>query len=348
MGRREQPFRLGFQRALGGSVYNPGWIEAKGDYPLMRRTGHVDLWIGVVAGWISGCGGTPPAPAPESSVELAPAASAPPATSASPHAAATGDGAPCGELGCRLFDSPESAFRAVLADQPRVLAIGEAHAQKGMEGVESTTKRFTTSLLPLLKGQATDLVVELWVADKKCAAPKVAAVAKKQEPVTTGQAGGNQNEFVALGEASKGLGIVPHILRPSCEEYDAILAAGDDAVLRMLEMITRLTSEKVQKLLESQKEVPVPVVVAYGGAMHNDLSPKEGREAWSFGPELNDKTGGRYVELDLIVPEFIKDNDTWKALPWYGHYDAGKHPGKTILFEPKERSYVLIFPRKAP
>lgn len=287
---------------------------------------------------------SPVEPPVASGMTQAPDAATPP----SEQAPAQADAASCGALGCRIFESPEAAFSAVLATGPRILAIGEAHAQKGTEGVESTAKRFTERFLPILRGKATDLVVELWVADKSCAAPKVAAVAEQQKPVTTSQAGGNQNEFVALGHASKAAGITPHILRPTCDEYDRILAAGDDAVLEMLAMITRLTSEKVQRLMQGpQGGPPSPLVVAYGGAMHNDLSPKEGRESWSFGPELMDRSGGKYVELDLIVPEYIKDSDTWRALPWYAHYDAAKLGDKTVLFTPAPGTYVLVFPRQA-
>jgi hypothetical protein len=78
--------------------------------------------------------------------------------------------------------------------------------------------------------------------------------------------------------------------------------------------------------------------------MHNDLSPREGRESTSFGPRLKKYTGGRYVELDIIVPEYIKDNDAWRALPWHAHYDRAKLGQRTVLFNPEPGSYVLVFP----
>ena len=89
------------------------------------------------------------------------------------------------------------------------------------------------------------------------------------------------------------------------------------------------------------------LVLLYGGALHNDLAPRAGREAFSFGPELKAHTGGRYVELDLIVPEFIKDTETWRALPWYSHFDPKRAPEKTTLYNPSPGSYVLIFPRSS-
>jgi hypothetical protein len=232
----------------------------------------------------------------------------------------------------------------VLETEPRVLAVGESHAQKGAEGIPSATRRFTEQLLPALAGRASDLIVEIWVADPRCNKQQVAKVEQQQRPVTQGQAAENQNEFVALGHEAKRLGVQPHLLRPSCEEYDRIVRAGPDAIDAMLEMIARLTAAKAKDLLAAAAG---RVVVAYGGALHNDLAPQPGRERWSFGPDLHAHTAGKYVELDIIVREFIKDTESWRALPWYAHFDRDKHPDKAVLFNPAPGSYVLIFPRSS-
>jgi hypothetical protein len=309
------------------------------------RTLWVTFWIAA-----AGCAKTPAAPeaAPlvSASVSVVPVASAaaPAASaSASPSASAAGVGP-----GRRVFDSPAAAFEAVLASKPRVLAVGEAHAQKTAANVPSATARFSESLLPLLKGRASALLVELWVADGSCG-KKEKQVAVRQKEVSAPQAETNQNEFVKLGERSKALGIEPHILRPSCAEYDEILKAGPDDVDTMLKMISRLTAAQAKLFLERTKDRdPPPLLVAYGGALHNDLAPKAGREAWSFGPELHAATGGKYVELDLIVPEFIKASPSWQGLAWYPLYDPTKDPDKTTLFEVAPGSFAMIFPTSAP
>ncbi len=282
--------------------------------------------------------GAAPAPAASASTPLAASGAA----SAAPRHAPTNA---CGD-GCRLFDTPEAAFKAVLADKPRVLAIGETHAQQGSETIESATKRFTTALLPLVKGTAADLVLELWFADPKCAKKKVKQVAKQQKAVTKHQAKRDQNEFIALGDAAKAMGIQPHVLTPACKEYDAIIKAGDNDVATMLDMIGRLTRQDIEILLDRQQKSGKPsLVLAYGGAMHNDLHPRPGFESFSFGPAVSQRTAGRYVELDLIVPEFVKDTPAWKSLAWYPHYDPAAHPDKTTLIETAKGSYALIFPR---
>jgi hypothetical protein len=260
----------------------------------------------------------------------------------------------CGELGCLAFESPEAAFIRVLQDEPRVLAIGETHAQRTPGGapdaraessVPTATARFRGALLPLLATRATDLLLELWVSSGQCGKPE-RLVRKAQGEVTRGQASTNRDEFVELARAAKSLGVQPHVLVPSCAEYDVIARSGAEDISRMLEIIADRTARDVQALLRS----PGPdaaarrLIVVYGGALHNDVVPRPGREAWSFGPRLVRHTSGKYVELDLIVREFIKDTESWRAQPWHRFFDARRHAGKAVLFQPAPQSYALIFP----
>jgi hypothetical protein len=294
------------------------------------------------------CSPSPPA-APAhtpSTARAAPAQSSPPSVAPPPAPGVlqpAADGTACGALGCLRFANAEAAFELVLAQNPRVLGIGESHAQRGGAQVPSTTRRFAEILLPLLQHRASDLVLELWVARGNCGKAEQ-RVAERQQTVTESHAATNQSEFVALGQRARQLGITPHVLEPSCAEYQSILSAGANDVGRMLQMIGERTARDLSQLLERQKSEGVDrLLVAYGGAIHNDVTPREGREAWSFGPAMAAATGGRYVELDLIVPEFIKDNEVWRALPWYAHYDKTAHPGQVVLFNPSPSSYVLIF-----
>ena len=244
---------------------------------------------------------------------------------------------------------------AVLEDKPLVLAIGETHAQKGKPGIASTTARFTSDFLPKLKDKASAMVLELWVADGKCGKAKEKQVAEQQKEVTKNQAESNQNEFSTLGEKSKAAGVIPFILRPSCDEYDKIQKAGDDAVLEMLSMITRNMKDRATRLFEeNKKRSPDKMILTYGGAMHNDVAPREGREQWSYAKDLSTLASGRYVELDLIVPEFVQDTESWKALPWYAAFKARGRCDKTVLFTTSKggpgqpSAYALIFPCSQP
>lgn len=258
----------------------------------------------------------------------------------------------CGALGCLAFEAPVDAFRFVLAHAPRVLAIGEAHAQRANEGtgVASSTKRFTETLLPELAGKSPGLVLELWLGEPKCG-KVVEVVREQQKPVTQGQAKTNPNELIALGDRAFALGIRPFPLKPSCDDYAPIADAGEDAVLRMLELIERLSEERLKALLRAPGDGGPPgdggVVVAYGGALHNDVSPAPGKEGFSFGPAMVHATDGRYVELDLIVGDFVRDGEPWTSLPWTKTYLAAPPTAKTLLYRTGPMSFVMIFPRAA-
>ena len=294
----------------------------------------------------TGCSGpTRPAPKPPAPPQKVAATPAAPAPSAEPAPDPAVAGTPCGALECRSFDDPVQAFRAVLAaDQPQALGVGEAHAQKGTEDIPSSTKRFTEQLLPELRGQASDLIVELLLPDGTC--KKTAQkVEKQQKPVTEPQAKSNQNEFVTLGKAARALGVIPDVLRPTCDELQRITEAGAGDIGIMLQTIARLTQKKVSTLLaQNAKDGKPAMVVAYGGALHNDLHPKEERAAWSYGPALAEATHGRYTELDVIVPEYIKDTEAWTSLPWVKYYDRAKLGDRAVLFQVSPRSWVLVFP----
>jgi hypothetical protein len=244
-----------------------------------------------------------------------------------------------------LYETPAAAFAAVLADRPLVLAVGEMHALQGTEGIASATRRFTEDLLPELAGRATDLVLELWVEDSDCK-KTVAKVETAQREVTAGQAASNQNEHVTLGNESKRLGIQPHVLEPSCDDYERIANAGDDDVVRMLETIARLTEVKVTSFVDRNRTTaPDKLVVTYGGAIHNDLEPSKGARTFSFGPALAAHTPDRYIALDLVVPELVRDSRLWRAQRWHAHYDPNAHPDKTTLYHARPGEYALIFPR---
>jgi hypothetical protein len=178
-----------------------------------------------------------------------------------------------------------------------------------------------------------------------CAA-KTEEVRTKQREVTQHQAASDQNEYVTMGNEARKRGVVPDLLRPTCGDLDAIDKAGPDAIAASLSTIARLTTAKVSELVaRNEKAGAEKVVVTYGGAMHNDREPPKERAAWSYGPELSARVKGRYVEIDIFVPEFVQDTESWKKLEWYPYFDRDRHPEKTTLFKPRPGAYVMIFPR---
>jgi hypothetical protein len=207
--------------------------------------------------------------------------------------------------------------------------------------------RFTDTFLPLLQGKASDLILELMAPNYACVAT-TKDVQKKHEPVTEQQAPTAQNEYVRMGERARNLRIIPDLLRPSCEDLQKINDAGEDAVVVTLSTIARLTTAQVTKLLDPKgrkADEYGKMIVTYGGVLHNDPAPSGHRADYSFGPALAKRVDGRYVALDIFVPEFIEDNDVWRTMPWFVHYDANRLSKKTTLFTLADGSFALIFPR---
>jgi len=283
-----------------------------------------------------------PAPSPTSPPAL------PSAAPSGPGAAVTSVAEACGPFECFWADRGPDALAIALADQPLALGIGEAHALAGSESIPSTARRFSTLLLPELRGRASHLVVELLAPDPGCEAA-TREVRRVQEPVTAPQAKTNSGDYVELGRRARELDIEPFVLSPTCDEYRAIGEAGQGALDQMLGTIARVTSRMLRAaLVENRKNERSALVVGYGGALHNDIAPSAAKAAWSYGPELAAFTRGRYTELDLIVREFIKDTDVWRALPWYAFFDPGRDPARWLVMRTGPRRYALFFPKSEP
>jgi len=253
-------------------------------------------------------------------------------------------GVPCGALECRQYDSFVDAFESTLRGHPLAVAVGEAHAQFGTS-VPSSAKHFADEILPRLKGRASDLLVELMNPPTGCA-KTTEVVRQEQTAVTRSQAPTDQGEYVAMGDKARALGIVPDLLRPTCADLDAVKAAGEDAIPASLSMIARLTRAQATKLLARDAASPADrekMVVTYGGAIHIDPSPPPERADWSFGPALVAATGGRYVAVDVFVPELIDGSESWKRRPFTAHYDRAKLGAKTTVFR-EGATYVIVLP----
>ena len=260
-------------------------------------------------------------------------------------------GVPCGALDCMQYDSPRDAFlRAVdLAGDPLVVGVGEAHAPKGAT-VASAARRFTDELLPAVAGRASDLLLELMMPPAGCV-DAVAEVRREQAPVTERHAEADADEYVLLGESARTLGIVPDMLRPTCTDMDAIEHAGADVIDLSLTTIARLSGAQAARLADRDALSDADrgkIVLLYGGALHNDLSPRPESARWSYAPALAARVGGRFAAIDLVVPEFIGLDATWARLPWWPYYDKGRLGRKATLFRTGPQSFVLVFPAAAP
>jgi hypothetical protein len=252
---------------------------------------------------------------------------------------------PAPALRARSVPSVAAAVEALLARQPRVVAFGELHQTSATLGVPSSLKHFTDELLAVLAPRASDLVVETWVTQGKCGKTEEAVVADVAR--TTERPAQTENEVLTLIQRARAAGIKPHILGIACREYEAIYRKdGVD-----YEALLRLTSEKlesgVREVLGRPGARDDRAVVVYGGALHNDLAPPPGMSAFAFGESLSRTVGGKYLEIDLYVPEYVARQKRLRAEPWYAAYRRAARPGQAVVVERSLDSYVIVFARAA-
>lgn len=218
-----------------------------------------------------------------------------------------------------------------------MIGVGEVHATTDGPAVPSTIGRFTQELLPVLAPTTTDLVIETWRLDRACGpqaeqvVTQVEADTKRPEEV--------KDEIVVLAERAAALGVKPHDLVVTCEEY-ATLQAEDSGV--DYDRLLTLLTDKLGDYAARGLDAPDARVVLYGGAMHNDLFPREGLEAWSYGPQARERGGPAYVEIDLYAPELLAGRDALIEEAWAPLLARATGPDRAVLFERGPQSYVLF------
>ena len=250
------------------------------------------------------------------------------------------------ELRAHPIPSVSEALATLLARKPRVVAFGEIHQTTASLRVPSSLKHFTEELLAVVAPRASDLVVETWVTEGKCGKTEKAVLAEVKK--TTERPVQTEDEVVTLIKRAKAAGVKPHILSVSCKEYENIYQGKGgvdyDALLRM-------TSEKleagVREVLGKPGRDDQRAVVVYGGALHNDLVPAEGLSTYTFGESVSKTVGGKYLEVDLYVPEYVEKQKSLRAEPWYRAYKKAARPGQAVMIERRLDSYVFVFPRAA-
>lgn len=248
--------------------------------------------------------------------------------------------------GPRWFDNAGDAVATLLAKRPRVIAFGEFHEVKGRSTAASSLSHFTREILDRIAVQSSDLITETWVTSGKCGKTEVQAVAKVEasleRPDTV------ESEIVTMAKRAKAQGVQPHILEVDCDEYAQILPpSGETDYVALLGIITKKLKQKITAALA--KAPPDRAVLVYGGALHNDLFPRAELADFAFGRTVQVQTDGRYLEIDLYVPEYIETDAELIKEPWYASWrdHEAKHPGKTALLERGKGAFIVLFPRTA-
>jgi hypothetical protein len=256
-----------------------------------------------------------------------------------------------------------AALRVILRDEPAVIGVGEYHQTEGDPKVASALQRFTRRALPRLRRRISDMVVETWVTEGTCGAREREVVEDVER--TTERPDETENEILTLITRARRYRIRPHILTLSCDHYRELLGGEGVDYERLLSLTAEKLRDKVMGIAKVRLD-PVKravddslreawgnraagkrdLILVYGGAVHNDLWPDEALAAYTYAPAVSKVTAGRYVELDLVVPEFIENASSLvKDKPWYQLFQQKRSTRHLLLIRRAERSYVLVLRR---
>ena len=250
--------------------------------------------------------------------------------------------APGAPLVVEKFSSPAEAVEAFIGDATGVVAFGELHQTVKTAGVRSSIARFTEEILPTIAPRASHLIVETWVSRGNCGETEKQVT--KDVARTTERPAETENEIVRLLRRAKELGVAPHVLDVDCHEYQSLVSSGGGVDYdRLLAMTGRHLGRAIQQALALPRPADRPLVLVYGGALHNDLAPNPELAKYSFGPAIDALTRGDYREIDLYVPELVAAYPALRVERWYSAWRLGRALPGTTLIRRQPRSAVLLF-----
>jgi hypothetical protein len=244
------------------------------------------------------------------------------------------------------FPSVAVAVTNFLGDATGVVAFGELHQTAKTAGVRSTLARFTDEILPAIAPRAGHLIVETWVSSGGCGEPEKHVTAEVAR--TTERPAETENEIVRLLRRAKELGVAPHVLEVGCREYASLVGAGGGVDYdRLLTITGQHLGRAIQQALALPRPPNRPLVIVYGGALHNDLHPDPALAGYSFGPAIDALTNGAYREIDLYVPELVRTLPALRGEAWYRVWRRVRGAPPAVMIRRGPRS-AIVLPAPAP
>ena len=240
--------------------------------------------------------------------------------------------------------SPRAAVATLLPDPCGVIAFGELHQTRATANVRSSLSRFTDDILPAVAPHASHLIVETWITRGTCGEEEkhvTEEVARTTErPVET------ESEIMKLLRRAKELGVAPHVLDVGCDEYKVL--AGSSGAVDYDKLLT-ITNQHLQRAIGQGLLLPRapgrPLIVVYGGALHNDLFPDPALAKYTFGRAVHAATRGAYREVDLYVPEMVDATPALKTEPWYRAWQRAGAGASDVVIQRNPRSSIVGFRR---
>lgn len=236
-----------------------------------------------------------------------------------------------------------AAFTHIMRDRPRVLGVGELHVRTDKGPTQSALSRFSAEAMPALGPQVSDLVIETWIVDPAC---KIGGAATQRVETAMKRPESTKHEIGGLIGIIKQNGIKAHVMRLTCDDLAAVAPPEGVDAEKLLGVVTRELGRVSRSAVRYRDEraEPRPLIVVYGGALHNDLYPYKSTAQWSYAPALDEATGGRFVEVDLYLPELVEGQALYEAEAWYPLL-AKAPPDKILLIERAPHSWLAILPR---
>jgi len=239
--------------------------------------------------------------------------------------------------------SPQAAIAPLLQDPGGVIAFGELHQTRATAKVRSSLARFTDEILPAVAPHASHLIVETWITRGACGEEEkhvTEEVARTTErPVET------ESEIMKLLRRAKELGVAPHVLDVGCDEYKVLAQGGGVDYDRLLTITNTHLQRAIGQGLLLPRAPGRPLVIVYGGALHNDLFPDPALARYTFGRAVHAATRGAYREIDLYVPEMVDATPALKTEPWYKAWQRAGAGASDVLIARNPRSSIVVFRR---
>jgi hypothetical protein len=250
-----------------------------------------------------------------------------------------------------VVPSAAAALAAWLDGAAGVVAFGEVHQDTATAGTRSALARFTDDVLPALAPRASHLIVETWMTTGSCGEKETRVT--EDIARTTERPKETESEIVRLLRRAKEAGVAPHVLAVTCDEYASLTSGGRGSAVRVdYDKLLRLTERHLETAIRQALLLPRtterPLVLVYGGALHNDLHPVRTLAPYAFGPAIFAAAHGDYREVDLYVPELVERNRALRAEPWFPAWRAFGHERETVVIPRSGRSTIVVFARDAP
>jgi len=243
--------------------------------------------------------------------------------------------------------SARAAIETLLSDPGGVIAFGELHQTRATAKVRSSLARFTDEILPAVAPHASHLIVETWITRGTCG--EVEAQVTKEVARTTERPVETESEIMKLLRRAKELGVAPHVLDVGCDEYKVLAGEGGKAGAVDYDKLLTITNQHLERAIGQAlllaRAPGRPLVVVYGGALHNDLFPDPSLAKYTFGRHVHAATRGAYREIDLYVPEMIATTPALKSQPWYRVWQGAGAGAGVVVIERSPRSAIVVFQR---